>query len=305
MSPREPWPGCHGVRLPGASIDVGRSSGDPLATAAVLVGDPGAPAGDELWRVEAEVVLDGCAVHAEQRLWRRPDGTFVVRNNRGGALSVDAAGSSIVVDGSDDAVVAQLLTTYGLPLLLQRTGALVVHASGFELGGAAVLITGPSGRGKSSLLVAAIDAGHRAVSEDLCVVDLRGPVPLVWPGPPWVRRRREEPGPLGSPVRFHTYDKTAWDIAARQVVGPLPLACVVALEAPDGAAPSLTAIPRAEALRRLASGTVWLGDPTEREAALFPAVARVSGAVPFASLQLPFSPSWLDGVPAFLADALA
>jgi hypothetical protein len=167
-----------------------------------------------------------------------------------------------------------------------------------------VLVTGPSGRGKSSLLVAAIDAGHRPVSEDLCVVDLRGPVPVVWPGPPWVRRRRDEPGPLGSPVRFHTYDKTAWDISARQVVGALPLACVLVLEPPDGAAPSLTPIARAEALRSLASGTVWLSDPAERETASFPAVARVSGVVPFASLQLPFSPSWLDGVPAFLADAL-
>lgn len=305
MIAAEPWPGCHGVHLPGAPIELGRSSGDPLATATMVVGDPGDVAGDELWRVELDVVVEGRSTHAEQRLWRRPDGSFLVRNNRGGALSVDATGASIVVDGPDDAVVAQLVTTYALPLLHQCTGALVVHASAFELAGSAVLVSGASGRGKSSLLVAAIDAGYRPLSEDLCVVDLRGSVPVVWPGPPWVRRRRGEPGPRGARARFDTYDKTAWDIAPRQVVAALPLACVLGVQPPGGAAPSLTPVPRAEALRRLASDTVWLGDPARREVAMFEAVARVSGAVPFASLQLPLSPSWLDGVLPFLADALA
>lgn len=305
MSAAEQWPGCHGVHLPGAPVELGRSSGDPLATATLVVGDPGDAAGDELWRVELDVVVEGRSTHAEQRLWRRPDGTYLVRNNRGGSFSVDPATSSIVVDGPDDAVVAQLVTTYGLPLLLHCSSALVVHASAFELAGAAVLVTGASGRGKSSLLVGAIDAGYRPLSEDLCAVDLRGPQPVVWPGPPWVRRRRGEPGPRGARVRFETYDKTAWDIAPRQVVEALPLGCVLGLEPPDGAAPALLPITRAEALRRLASDTVWLGDPARREVAMFEAVARVSGAVPFASLQLPFSPSWLDGVLPFLADALA
>lgn len=305
MSGEQSWPGCHGVRLPGSPIELGRSTGDPVTTASVRIGDAGDPSGDEVWRVELEVEIDGASVLAEQRLWRRPDGTLHVRNNRGGALSVDVAASAIDVDGRDDAVLAQLLATYGLPLLLHDAGVLVVHASAFEVDQAVVLVGGPSGRGKSSVLVAAIDAGHRPVSEDLCAIDLRGPAPLVWPGPPWVRRRRGEPGPEGAEVRFETPDKTAWDIAGRQAPGPLPLARIVGLEAPGGSTPSVTSLGRAEALSRLASHTVWLGEPARREVALFDAVASVSGAVPFASLRLPFSSSWLDGVPAILAGALA
>ncbi|MGH9275053.1 MAG: hypothetical protein ACRDZU_10435, partial [Acidimicrobiales bacterium] len=96
----------------------------------------------------------------------------------------------------------------------------------------------------------------------------------------------------------------AWDIRPCQTVVPLPLGCIIGLESPGGTAPTLTHLDRADALRHLAAVSVWLDDPVRREAALFGVVARVSGAIPFALLQLPFSPSWLDGVPALLAGAV-
>lgn len=298
------WPGCHGVQLSRCPIDVGGSSGAPLAAASVELGPAGPASGERLWRVELEVEVEGVPVRAEQELWRRAEGTFHVQSSRGGALTVDAATSTIVLDGSEEAVVAQLLTTYGLPLLLQERGALVLHAAAFAVDGEALLVAGASGRGKSSLLVAAVDTGFLAVSEDLCVLDLRGEVPLVWPGPPWVRRRRGEPGPRDATVRFETRDKTAWDLTGRQIRGPIPLAGFVGLEQPQGTAPRLQALARPDAIRRLAADIVWLGHPDDRAAASFAGVARVSGVVAASTLQLPLGPSWLDQAPRLLAAAL-
>src|SRR5688500_13590286 len=144
----EPWSGCHGVCLPALAIDLGRATGEPLLTAAVTVGEVGEPGGEELWHLELDVEAGGELVHAEQRLWRRPDGTLLLRSNRGGALAVDSASSTIVIAGRDDAALAQLLATYGLPLLLHDAPALVVHGSAFEVDGGAVIVCGDPGRGK-------------------------------------------------------------------------------------------------------------------------------------------------------------
>ncbi len=295
------WAGCHGVRLDGRvepGLDVGRATGEPLLDADVTLGPVDPAAGEELWRLTAEV-----PVRAEQVLRRAPGGALVVESSRGGRLAVDAACRSLVVDAPTGAAGAQLLVTYGLPLLLPGAGALVVHGAAAARDGRAVLVCGPSGRGKSSLLVGLTAAGWSPLTEDLAAVDLRGPVPVVWPGPPWVRRRHGEPGPAGAGVRFETPDKTAWDLAGRQPDHAVPLALVAFLDEPGGDGPSCRAVGRADAVARLAGDAVWLGEQDRRGEALFGPVSALTRAVPAVALRAPRRPSWLDGLPELLAGA--
>lgn len=299
------WDGCHGVRLSStAGLDVGAASGEPLVEAVVERGSAGEPSGTELWRLALDVDGPSGPVRAEQALWRRGDGALLLHSNQGAALSVDPIERSIVVVGSDDSVRAQLVVTYGLPLLLHEVGALVVHGAACALGDRAVLVCGERGRGKSSLLVGLTDAGWRPISEDLCALDLRNGAPVVWPGPPWVRRVHGETGPAGSTVRFRAHDKTAWDIGPLQTTRAVDLGLVVFLDAPGGAIPRCEAVSRPEVVRRLAADSVWLDDPDRRGSALFEPVSRVSGAVPAVALQAPRRASWLDGLPDLLATTL-
>lgn len=300
------WAGCHGVRLHAtAGLELGRAAGDPLLEGSVTRGALGDPEGEELWRLAADVDTGAGTVHAEQALWRRVDGTVAVRNTEGDGLDVDPSAAAVVVDGRDDAVMAQLVVTYGLPLLLTAPDVVVVHAAACALDGRAVLVCGERGRGKSSILVGLTTAGWHPVSEDLCAIDLRGAAPLVWPGPPWVRRVHGEPGPVGAAARFETADKTGWDMAPWQALTPVPLGAIVFLDAPGGQAPVCSAVARPARLGRLAGDVVWLHEPEARGPGLFDKVARLTAAVPAWQVRLPRDPSWLAPVPELLGAVLA
>jgi hypothetical protein len=298
------WRGCHGVRLREAPpVELGQCHGTPLADATLSIGPVPEPVGDELWRLAADVDTAAGRTHAEQRLWLEPDGSIVLRTNRGAALAVDAAARTITASGPDDGAVAQLVATYGFPLLLQPLDVVVVHAAAVVRGDQAVLVAGPSGSGKSSTLVRLVEAGWQAVSEDLCSVDLRGGAPVVWPGPPWVRRLRGEPGPDGAVRRFDTLDKVVWDIAPWQTSVPARVERIVLLDRP-GDRTEINDVPRATALALLADHALWLGRPSEESRVLFPRLARLSADVPVVRLRLPRTPSWLDDVPDVFAKLL-
>ena len=299
------WPGCHGVRLSDEPpVDVGHSTGTPIVDASLEVGEVAAPVGEELWRLSAAVDTATGPVEAEQRLWLEPDGSSVLRTNRGAALAVDPRERTIRLQAPEEGTLAQLTVTYGFPLLLAATDVVVVHAAAAARDGQAVLIAGPSGSGKSSTLVGLVDAGWQAVSEDLCAIDLRDEVPRVWPGPPWVRRLRGEPGPAGATSRFETIDKVAWDIGPAQITAPVPVALLAVVSAGGGDA-VVGAVDRSAAPAVLADHVVWLGRSGEQGRSLFPRLLRLSARVPVVSLQVPRSATWLSGVPGVFAELLA
>lgn len=68
--------------------------------------------------------------------------------------------------------------------LITHNGRTPLHAAGILAGDCAILLTGPSGSGKSSLAVAADRAGLQVLSDDTVYLQ-RGPEPKVWgwPGP--------------------------------------------------------------------------------------------------------------------------
>lgn len=303
-----PWSGCLGVRLdpPDLAGPYGSSRGEPLLDVTLRRGDAGEPGPRTVWHLTGEVDLPaGGAVEIDQRLTERADGTLHLHGpggtggtgDAGGThLAIDPASSTLTIEGGADAdrhpqVAWQVVATIGLPLLLHRAGVLLLHASAACRDGEAVLVTGVSGAGKSSLLIGLVDAGWQAISEDLCAIDLRGDRPMVWPGPPWVRRAGE--GPVGAAVRFETPDKTAWDLAPWLADGPVPVRSIVVLEPPGGTEVERKVLVKADAVAAVARHAFWLGDPAERAGAVFRPCVRLVGATTVATLRSPIDPGWL------------
>jgi hypothetical protein len=73
----------------------------------------------------------------------------------------------------EDVAIFLMGTAFGI-LLLQRQ-RIVLHASGIEVQGRAVLFCGPSGAGKSTLAAALTRRRYRLLADDLCSVELGQP----------------------------------------------------------------------------------------------------------------------------------
>ena len=56
------------------------------------------------------------------------------------------------------------------PRILAQEGAFILHAGGFTFNDAAILLIGPSGRGKSTLIASFSQAGVQAMGDDACWV---------------------------------------------------------------------------------------------------------------------------------------
>jgi hypothetical protein len=280
------------VRVTTSPFDVGSATGTALLEAAVAVGEPPAPAGDELWRIHGEAETVAGTRTIERWLCRHREGTLVVHASSGPAVAVDPDTNAITIGNGDTPVTLQLLTSFAIPMLLNDQGFLVLHASACVADGGAVLICGDSGSGKSSALVGLVEGGWRALTEDVCVVDLRAEIPLAWPGPPWVRRRPGEGGPAGASIRFESPDKVAWDIAPWQMSTAVPISQLVFLEHPGGTEPARQPLSQAEAVRALGGRAAWLLDPADGPRHLFADALELTRRVPAARLRLPRDASW-------------
>ncbi len=289
------WPGCHGVRLEPDDLAAGYGSavGEPLRTARIAEGPAGDRGGFQVWHLKGEVSVAGEPVAYDQRLTKNAGGIFTLRTIEAG-LRVDPRQGLLTIDAPTESLSRQLITTYGLPLLLLESPCLVLHACAAvpPSGDRAVIVCGSSGSGKSSLVVGLISSGWNAVSEDLSVVDLRNDTPMVWPGPPWVRREGE--GPPSAGARFETADKTAWDIARWQVDRPMPIARVVFLDRPGGDSVVWESVDRSHAIASIARFTSWLGDQADRAKSTFGACVKIAGAVEPARMRLPVTDDWLS-----------
>jgi hypothetical protein len=205
---------------------------------------------------------------------------------------VDIAAHRLTADAPSEGLALQLVTTYGLPLLLETAPALVLHAcAAVPPGGdSAVVVCARSGTGKSTLVLALLAAGWRAVSEDVSTLDLRGSHPLVWPGPPWLRRAGG--GPAGSASLYELPDKTAWDISPQLVEHPVRVARIVFMDTAGGDDIQWSPVAGGRAIGALAASSMWLSDPSRRAEATFGASAHIAARVPSLRLRLPVSDDW-------------
>jgi hypothetical protein len=112
-------------------------------------------------------------------------------------------GCEIIVRPKDDApapdIRAFLLGTAFGTLCHQR-GVLPLHASCVAIDGEAVAIAGPSGVGKSTMAAALADLGHKALADDVTVVDLSSGVPMVLPSFPRIKLWRDALDALGRSI---------------------------------------------------------------------------------------------------------
>jgi hypothetical protein len=271
-------------------------SGNPIADTVIRVGAVPPPSGQELWRLHDETEAGGVRRTIDRWLCRQ-DGALVVHASAGPAFAVDPHDDTVTIEPGADIVTRQLITSLAVPLVLNGHDTLVLHAAAVAKDGRALVVCGTSGAGKSSVLVRMVDAGWEALTEDVCAIDGRGGAPVAWPGPPWVRRAYDEPGPVGAALRFETPDKAAWDLEPRQPAGPVFVGRLVFLDPPGGDTPQWMPLSQPEAVRDLARHAAWIGDPAEAPGRLFRLAFALTRRVRCDHLRLPRSSSWLDGLP--------
>ena len=170
---------------------------------------------------------------------------FADAGARSGACHVS---SRLMLDAK--AFAAELLDPI-LLFLLARRGRIPIHAAGIMIDSRAVLLSGPSGSGKSSLAQAAAQRGLRVLSDDTVYIQLE-PAFRAWG--------------LPRPIHLLPADAPAGDHATRDRAGrvkaavPLPAegmqsvadaAMLVILELTE--VPALSAISQSEAQTAMAS----------------------------------------------------
>jgi hypothetical protein len=277
-----------------AARDFGASIGEPLRDATLRFAEVRPPGSRTLWRMRTTVETRNGSHPIDQRLTTHGDAVLTL-HTLDGALELDASAGTITCDAPTESLRSQLVTTFGLPLLVQSGPVVILHACAAipPDGGGAVVVCSSSGGGKSTLLVGLVSSGWYAMSEDICVVDLRSHEPLVWPGPPWVRTAGAVPG---ARARFVAGDKTAWDIADRRTQRAQALRRIVFMDPPGGDVPVIRDLETSDAIPRAAAHVMWLGDPAERARATFAATVRLAGRVPSAALRVPRSSDWTAAV---------
>jgi len=278
----------------------GWTTGRPLLDARLGDEPVGRPGDHEIWHIRRPVEGPRGPVRINHRLTRTETGSLVIQV-RDASIRVDPSGREIFVEAETEGLGEHLVVTYGLPLLLHSTPAVLLHAcAAVRPGGEeADLFCAKSGTGKSTLLAGLIGAGWRPVTEDVAVVDIRHPdAPVVWPGPPWVRVAGN--GPAGSDELFTVNDKTSWDISAVQVHSPVAVRRVVFLDAPAGSSPAWTSLDRRASIGALPQHMVWIAEPDQKAAAVFGPTVALASRVSAARLRLPRANDWVERADAML-----
>ena len=127
---------------------------------------------------------------------------------------------------SEDSLV-RFESDFGLYVSEKLPGLVAVHAALLHVDDAVVIVPGSSGVGKSSLCVAAMEAGWEVWSDEYCLINTTTGEVSGWPRPIRQRlvgggvRRIEHQGPVGPGVATHvlemTYSADVSDLALEPV----------------------------------------------------------------------------------------
>ena len=186
-----------------------------------------------------------------------------------GEFEIDATDATVRCHSRAGAAWEHRIGTMAVPLLLAELGELAVHAAAVGVCGRAVLFAGPSGRGKSTLALAASELGHPVISEDGVTIDPNDERLRVWPG---LRGIRGDRGFIELP-------------AAREVREPLPLAAICVL-GERGERLEIKPLSPAAAVPALVPSLIHSGEPAALGSA-FALLARVLVGVPAYRVSLP------------------
>ena len=193
-----------------------------------------------------------------------------------GGFEADPVASRVRVSGASlDEAWEHRMGTTAVPLLASLRGDLAIHASAVQVGSGAVLLCGPSGRGKSTLALMCAQLGHRVVTEDGAVISFEGDDSLVWPGPRGVRVADCAGAAAGLVVegadpRLDARRRRLLSLrSGLHAVEPLPVVAVCKL-AERGARLEVTRVGAAEALPALAPNLIHAGGTESLRPALRP-----------------------------------
>jgi hypothetical protein len=290
---------CGGIQLDGP---IGREfrplAAQPLGRAAVVERPLDPPTGSLHWQIDVPGPAGGPGTVQRQRMWADGDRRVLELGGRP-VVEIDLQKQTVAHADCPTPIVVQAVAAVAMPLLVTDLGGHVFHGSAAVIDGAATLLIGPSGSGKSSLLVALARAGHRPLTEDACVVGAWSE-PVIWPGPPWVRLAADAPPPDGWSLHFDALDKRGWQLPD-QPDTPQPIGRVVLLRPPQSGPPCWERLPTPEAIAALAQHVTWLGDPAGRLAGAFAAAVRLATSAPVHVLRIEHRADWVDEALAVLA----
>lgn len=174
------------------------------------------------------------------RLWRR-GGTL--HGSWAGELTMRADAHEVVLGAGTTAPVSpsravRQLLPYAVGHVLGARGLVVVHAGAIALDGTAVVVLGPTGSGKSTLVVAARAAGRTVLADDLVVLALRADALDVWGIPRPVAVATDDPALLPSGAQRLDDDlRGRWQFPLENGGGCRRVAAVLVVEhgdEPDG-----------------------------------------------------------------------
>ncbi|MEN3746713.1 hypothetical protein TPR58_06015 [Sphingomonas sp. HF-S3] len=180
-----------------------------------------------------------------------------------------------------------------LAILCFQRGVLPLHASGIDIGGRVLLISGNSGAGKSTLAAAFAGRGYRLLSDDLCALDVDGhPGPRILPAFPRVKLWRDSARQLA--IATGGLERSRAELEKYHVpvaqggfqLEPLPPAHVLFLRSEPGSGPArIRAMSGLEALRRYDLVHRWrLGLGLGKQPAMFRSMARLVEAATVAEV---------------------
>lgn len=125
----------------------------------------------------------------KNRFWKASKNRFTISVKNIGCFHVEN-GDTILIEPHENALDDDLrfvLLGSVMAALLQQRGYLVLHAGAIQTKKGAVLFTGPSGNGKSTLTAALLHLGHTVISDDIVAVDTSGERCHVLPAFPRLR----------------------------------------------------------------------------------------------------------------------
>ena len=211
-----------------------------------------------------------------------------------------------------EATLDHFLVDVLLPGILDHEGDLVLHAGAVVIDGAAAVLVGESGRGKSTLTASFFAEGHTVLSDDGIIVTDTGngtSVEAVYPGirllPGTLSDLFASPVPTTDVAHYATKRRIVPD--ARMSSAGFPVAAMFFLSEPSGAGwVSVAPMSRAEACMGLVSKSFAL-DPSDKDRARgrIEQASRVANTLPAYALSYPRKISSLPKVRDAIIGALA
>jgi hypothetical protein len=206
-------------------------------------------------------------------------GSFLVRQGREIVVIPEA--------GVEDRLLQPYIVEALMAVLLYQRGRLVLHGSAAAIRGSAIVILGPSGRGKSSLVAALHARGHGIVADDVTAVSAGMGSATAYPGFPQLKLRPKVAAALGyDPRSLLPIHPRVKKLAYRRSRGfprqPIPLKGIYVYRLAKGGGPDIVPLRPQAILLELLRYSYGMRSllQAERLAAHFLQCAELAGSVP-------------------------